>query len=105
MFHPLMFRSPLPTSAGQLKNNIESCFGDVPDIHWEGRQPRDCFVLCGPLAAGFSKAAPRRKCRAWRHEHAATPNTFWKDVHRAELFLRTFRPVGRFDPDFPPKNS
>ncbi len=38
--------------------------------------------------------------RGWRYEHAATLNTFWKDLYRPELFWRTFRPVGRFDPDW-----
>lgn len=100
MVYPLMFRSPLPTYAWQLKPGVESRFGNVPDIHWEGRQPPDYFVLFGPVVNEFLKNAPHWDSRGWRYEHAATLNTFWKDLYRPELFWRTFRPVGRFDPDW-----
>jgi hypothetical protein len=95
-----MFRSPQPTYAWQLKTGLESRFGNVPDIHWEGRQPPDYFVLFGPVVADFLKTAPQWESRGWRYEHAASLNTFWKDLYRPELFWRTFRPVGRFDPDW-----
>jgi len=100
MVYPLMFRSPLPTYAWQLKSGVESRFGNVPDIHWEGRQPPDYFVLFGPVVTEFLKAAPQWESRGWRYEHAATINTFWKDLYRPELFWRTFRPISRFDPDW-----
>ena len=100
MVYPLMFRSPLPTYAWQLKTGVESRFGNVPDIHWEGRQPPDYFVLFGPVVAEFLKAAPQWESRGWHYEHVATLNTFWKDLYRPELFWRTFRPIGRFDPDW-----
>jgi hypothetical protein len=100
MVYPLMFRSPLPTYAWQLKTGIDSRFGNVPEIHWEGRQPPDYFVLFGPVVADFLKNAPQWKSRGWHYEHVATINIFWKDLYRPELFWRTFRPIERFNPDW-----
>ena len=101
MVYPLMFHNPCPTYAWQLKNEVvgKSPFGDVPDIHWEGRCPPDYFVIFGPAVVDFLKVAPLWNRRGWHYEHLATINAFWKDLYRPELFWRTFRPIGQFDPD------
>jgi 4-amino-4-deoxy-L-arabinose transferase-like glycosyltransferase len=99
MVYPLMFRVAHPVYAWQLKMGKKSRFGDVEDIHFEGRYPPDFFVLFGPVVADFLQASKHWESKGWRYEHIATLNTFWKDLYRPELFWRTFRPINQFDPN------
>lgn len=100
MVYPLMFHSPVPTYAWQLKNETSgvSRFEKVSDIHLEGRIPPDYFILFGPVVLDFLKATKIWQANGWYYEHFATIPVFWKDLYRPELFWRSFKPIVAYDP-------
>ncbi len=58
----------------------------------------DFVIIFGP---GDRELAPELESpgdTTHRYEHTAVLDTYWKDMFRPELFLRTFRPIPVRDP-------
>ena len=98
MTYPLMFHAPKAIYAWQLApNNHDPQFAALPPIHFQGRVPPDYIIVFGPLV---QQIAPMiSQWRGVRYEQVATINHFWKDLHRPELFWRTFVPITNYDPN------
>lgn len=93
---PLIFHAPQATYAWQLKWPPQDQFKHLPPIHFQGRIAPDYIVGFGPFAQRV-----RTLTQSWEgveYRELAILDVFWKDLHRPELFWRTFTPITRFDP-------
>lgn len=96
MAYPLMFHAPHAIYAWQLAaNNTDPQFAKLPPIHFQGRVPPDYIVAFGPVV---QQVAPLiQRWSGVRYEQCATIDHFWKDLHRPELFWRTFKPIAGYN--------
>jgi hypothetical protein len=95
MPYSLMFHAPKAVYGWQLKPPVASQFTDQPGIQFEGRIPPDYIVAFGPVVRAVAQMV--QQWSGVRYEHAATIDHFWKDMHRPELFWRTFQPITNYN--------
>jgi hypothetical protein len=95
MAYPLMFHAPGPVYAWQLDPALSKDFEQLDAIHFWGKQPPDYFIAFGPTSAVVPRLLPPDA--PIQYELIATLDFYWKDMHRPELFWRTFKPVTRYD--------
>jgi hypothetical protein len=97
MVYPLIYHAPGPIYAWQLPAPPAGQFKDLPPIQFRGLVAPDYILAFGP-SAGLA----RETIQAWNqpgldYSLVATLDCYWQDVHRPELFLRSFEPIREFD--------
>jgi hypothetical protein len=95
--YPLMFHAPKAVYAWQFKDPADPRFRGLDPVHFAGQVPPDYIVAFGPAARQLGP-----QLRAWegqgiRYSRVAVLEIFWRDLHRPELFWRTFEPIVKFD--------
>jgi hypothetical protein len=95
MAYPLMFHAPGAVYAWQLDPATSKGFEQLDPIHFWGKQLPDYFIAFGPAGEIVPRLLPPDAPVSY--EPIATLDHFWRDLHRPELFWRTFRPVTRYD--------
>ena len=95
MAYPLMFHAPDALYAWQLKPPAAPQFSHLPPIHFAGLVAPDYVIAFGPVVRQIVPIIS-----SWdriRYERVVAIDHFWKDMHRPELFWRTFTPITNFD--------
>ena len=96
--YPLMFHAPAPTYAWQLTwPPAKPEFTNLPAIHFIGRVPPQYIVGFGPATKLAADSIVSWNRPDLHYSQIGTIDCFWKDMHRPELFWRTFRPVTNYD--------
>jgi hypothetical protein len=94
MTYPLMFHAPQAVYAWQLKQTADKQFARLDRIHFWGEVLPDYFLAFGPRGEAVKQMLASSPVP---YEQIETLDTFWKEMHRPELFWRTFRPVVGYD--------
>lgn len=97
MTYPLMFHAPTAIYAWQLKWPPMSQFKGLPLIHFQGQIPPDYVMIFGPMIKQIGPFL--EKWDRARYAKIAVIDHYWKDLHRPELFWRSFTSVQNYDRD------
>jgi hypothetical protein len=98
MAYPLMFMNPSVVFAWQLDERGSDVFPQAGDIHFRGRKSPDWMIAFGPSVMGVAKELEARgREGGWRYRHEGTIDCYWRDLHRPEVFWRSFQPVTEYD--------
>jgi hypothetical protein len=96
--YPLMYHAPAPVYAWQLTwPPAKEEFKSLPPVHFIGREAPQYIVAFGP-----ANNLARESIASWnrpeiQYSLVATLDFFWKDMHRPELFWRTFEPITTYN--------
>jgi hypothetical protein len=97
--YPLLFLDPGPVYAWQLPYPPSEQFRQLPPIHFQGRVPPDYLVVFGPPVADLREELPRPFDLDAEYAPVATLDYYWHDLHRPELFWRSFEPITGYNKD------
>jgi hypothetical protein len=104
MVYPLMYHAPGAVYAWQFPGPPEGAYRGLDPIHFRGGVPPDYLITFGTAAGGSGRTVHLRGDDGppgeWRrdYERVTTIPHYWKDLHRPELFWRTFEPVTNYRP-------
>jgi hypothetical protein len=95
MTYPLMFHMPKAVYAWQLKWPPAAQFKGLPLIHFQKQIPPDYVIIFGPVIQWMAPYFERWD-RA-KYVKIAVIDHYWKDLHRPELFWRSFTAIRDYD--------
>jgi hypothetical protein len=96
--YPLMFHAPAPTYAWQLIwPPAKEEFKSLAPIHFIGQEAPDYIVAFGPATKLAQEAIASWNRPEIQYAPVERLGFFWKDMHRPELFWRTFGPITDYD--------
>lgn len=98
MTYPLMYHAPQAVYAWQLWPPAEGQFKNLPPIHFAGGAPPDYIFSFGTQPDVQRILAEYQRQQQLDYILTDTLDAFWDEQIRPELFLRSFKPVVKYDP-------
>ena len=98
MTYPLMYHAPQVVYAWQLYPPIEGQFKDLPPIHFIGQAIPDFIMSFGPQPDVDRVLKEYKRQLNLDYILTDTLPVYWNDSTRPELFIRSFKPIEKYNP-------
>ncbi|AWI08827.1 ArnT family glycosyltransferase [Ereboglobus luteus] len=95
MVFPLLFHSPQLTYAWQVPYPpVAKQYENLPRPFYKGLELPDYIICFGPSIIEVAKFIQKNRLP---YAHIQTVDVFWKDLHRPELFWRSFESIKNYN--------